>query len=143
MKRQLLALAILGFSIFPFATACSFHSQTLPAKSGVDGYQALTSKAAKQILDENPGAVLVDVRTQEEYEESHIEGALLIPNETIQNERPEQLPDLDAQILLYCRSGVRAGQAAGKLVQMGYTNVSNMGGIIDWPYETVSGHSGH
>ncbi len=82
--------------------------------------------------------IIVDVRTPEEYAQEHIEGAINIPNEEITDKEPEQLPDKDARILVYCRSGVRSKQAADKLVVMGYGNVYDMGGINDWPYETVT-----
>ncbi len=82
---------------------------------------------------------MVDVRTEKEYAAGHIEGAILIPNETITDKRPEQLPDLDAEILIYCRSGRRSAEAAKKLIAMGYTRVYDFGGIIDWPYGIVTG----
>lgn len=102
-------------------------------------YQKITAEEAKERMLENPDALIVDVRTSEEYEESHIEGALLIPNENIESEKPESLPDEEAEILVYCRSGNRSAQAAEKLVAMGYTNVKDFGGIRDWPYDTVTG----
>jgi rhodanese-related sulfurtransferase len=89
-------------------------------------------------MEENKSVIVVDVRTESEYKEGHIEGAILIPNETIIDTPPEELPDFDSEILVYCRSGNRSQQAAEKLVKMGYTNVSDFGGIIDWPYETVT-----
>ena len=76
--------------------------------------------------------ILVDVRTQEEYDTGHIPGAILIPNETIGAEEPAELPDKDALILIYCRSGNRSKQASEKLVQMGYANIVEIGGIIDY-----------
>ena len=79
--------------------------------------------------------IILDVRTQDEYEESHIPGAILIPNETIGTEMPEQLPDADQEILVYCRSGNRSKQASQALVDLGYTNVVEFGGINSWPYE--------
>ncbi|MDD3315169.1 MAG: rhodanese-like domain-containing protein, partial [Syntrophaceticus sp.] len=79
--------------------------------------------------------ILVDVRTQEEYDEKHIDGAILIPNETITDTEPEQLSDKDAEILVYCKSGNRSNQAAEKLADMGFSNVYNiLGGISEWPY---------
>ncbi|MDD4851098.1 MAG: rhodanese-like domain-containing protein [Gemmiger sp.] len=83
--------------------------------------------------------ILVDVRREDEYTESHIPGAILIPNEEISTEMPAALPDKDAEIILYCRSGNRSAQAAKKLADMGYTNLYDLGGIQDWPYDTVSG----
>ena len=100
-------------------------------------YQKMTTEEAKQRMDSGDPVIIVDVRTQEEYDESHIANAILIPNETISSEPPADLPDLDAQILLYCRSGNRSAQAARKLIDLGYTNVIDFGGIKDWPYEVV------
>ena len=81
----------------------------------------------------------MDVRTADEYAEAHIPGAILIPNESIANEEPKLLPDKDARIMVYCRSGNRSAQAAEKLIKMGYTNVYDFGGIKNWTYETESG----
>lgn len=102
-------------------------------------YHALSVQEAKALMDSGDTITIVDVRTQEEYETGHIPGALLIPNETISDQQPELLPDQSAVILVYCRSGNRSRQASGKLAAMGYTGVYDFGGIIDWPYETISG----
>ena len=89
-------------------------------------------------MDSGDAIIILDVRTQEEFNAGHIAGAILIPNETILDEQPALLPDLDAEILVYCRSGNRSAQSANKLLAMGYTNVYDFGGIIDWPYEVVT-----
>ena len=88
-----------------------------------------------------PGAVLLDVRTPEEYREGHIPGAINIPNETIGTEDIPELPDKEQLILVYCRSGNRSKQASEKLVKLGYTNIVEFGGINDWTGETVSGEA--
>ena len=85
------------------------------------------------------GYLILDVRTPEEYAERHIPGAVNLPNETIGTEVPPQLPDKEQLLLVYCRSGNRSKQAAGKLAALGYTNVVEFGGINDWPGETVAG----
>ncbi|WP_418667252.1 rhodanese-like domain-containing protein [Allofournierella sp.] len=100
-------------------------------------YHRITAEEAKQRMDEG-GVTVVDVRTEEEYREGHIPGAVLVPNETIGSEPPEALPDLDAVLLVHCRTGVRSKQAANKLVEMGYTQVYDFGGIRDWPYDIVT-----
>ena len=102
------------------------------------GYETISAEDAKNRMEESTTAIVVDVRTESEYKEGHIEGAILIPNETIIDTPPEELPDFDSEILIYCRSGNRSQQAAEKLVKIGYTNVSDFGGIIDWPYDTVT-----
>jgi len=101
-------------------------------------YKKITAEEAKNMIGNNEETIIVDVRTPEEYSDGHIAGAILIPNETIIDTPPEQLPDKNAEILIYCRSGNRSKQAAEKLIGMGYTNIYDFGGIIDWPYEIVS-----
>ena len=90
------------------------------------------------MMDGSEDIIVVDVRTQEEYDEGHIPNSVLIPNETITQTPPEQLPDKDATILIYCRSGNRSRQAAEKLLAMGYTNIYDFGGIRDWPYDVIT-----
>ena len=82
--------------------------------------------------------VIVDVRRQDEYDSGHIPGAILIPNESLGTEKPEKLPDFDQVILIYCRSGNRSKAASQKLADMGYTNIYEFGGIIDWNGEIVT-----
>ena len=89
-------------------------------------------------MDSTDPVLVVDVRTPSEFAGGHIEGAISLPNETITTaQQPEALPDKDAVILVYCRSGNRSAQAARKLVSLGYVNVYDFGGILDWPYEIV------
>ena len=102
-----------------------------------NSYEQITPAEAKAIMDEKDGYVILDVRTQEEFDESHIEGAILIPNYEITDKAESVLKDKDQLILVYCRSGRRSKLAAEALVELGYTNVKEFGGIIDWPYETV------
>lgn len=112
-----------------------------PATAGEQNEQAyhkITAEQAKEMMDEG-GVTVVDVRTQAEHDAEHIPGAVLVPNETIHDEPPEALPELDAVLLVHCRSGVRSKQASDKLVEMGYTQVYDFGGIRDWPYDTVTG----
>ena len=116
--------------VTPVATQ---EAQATPAQ-----YQKITAEQAKARMDSGDEIVILDVRTQDEFNAGHIAGAILIPNETILDEQPALLPDLDAEILVYCRSGNRSAQAAKKLIAMGYTNVYDFGGIIDWPYEVVT-----
>jgi len=101
-------------------------------------YRKISPQLAKEMMDSGDPLVIVDVRTEAEYAQGHIAGAILIPNETIgTTQKPEQLPELDDVILVYCRSGNRSAQAARKLAALGYVNVYDFGGIVDWPYETV------
>lgn len=102
-----------------------------------NSYEQITPAEAKAIMDEKDGYVILDVRTQEEFDEAHIEGAILIPDYEITDKTESILKDKDQLILVYCRSGRRSKLAASDLVTLGYTNVKEFGGIIDWPYETV------
>ena len=100
-------------------------------------YHKISAEEAKKMMDKG-GVTIVDVRRQDEYDQGHIKDAILVPNETISDTQPEALPDKDAVLLIYCRSGRRSSEAANKLVAQGYTQVYDFGGIIDWPYETVT-----
>lgn len=97
-------------------------------------YKKISAKEAKAIMDSQEEHIIVDVRTQAEYDSGHIDGAILVPLDQIEQLAPKMLPDYDKQILLYCRSGNRSAVAARILIDMGYTNVKDFGGIIDWPY---------
>lgn len=101
-------------------------------------FKTITTEEGKKMIDEEEVKV-VDVRTKEEYESGHIPGAILIPNETISENLPQELPDLKEKIVVYCRSGRRSDEAAKKLADLGYENIFDMGGLNDWPYEVVSG----
>ena len=99
-------------------------------------YVNITAEEAKQIMDSEEGYIILDVRTQEEYDQGHIPGATQISHEEIAEKAEEVLPDKNQLILVYCRSGRRSKIAAEALVELGYTNIKEFGGIIDWPYET-------
>ena len=98
-------------------------------------YEQITQEEAKQIMDTTNGYILLDTRTQEKYDQSHIPGALLIPHTEIADRAAAELPDKDQVILVYCRSGNRSKQASEILAELGYTNVKEFGGINTWPYE--------
>ena len=98
-------------------------------------YVNITAEEAKQIMDIEEGYIILDVRTQEEYDQGHIPGAIVIAHEVIAEKAEDVLTDKDQLILVYCRSGRRSKIAADALVEMGYTNIKEFGGIIDWPYE--------
>ena len=98
-------------------------------------YVNITAAEAKEIMGSQEGYVILDTRTQEEYDEGHIPGAILIPYDEILEEAEGVLTDKDQLILVYCRSGRRSKLATEDLVKLGYTNIKEFGGIIDWPYE--------
>ena len=99
-------------------------------------YLNITAEEAKQIMDSEEGYIILDVRTQEEYDQGHIPGAIVISHEEIAEKAEKVLTDKDQLILVYCRSGRRSKIAAEALVELGYTNIREFGGISDWPYET-------
>ena len=105
--------------------------------SNEGSYTQIDQETAREMMAKDDGHVIVDVRRQDEYDAGHIPGAILIPNESIGCDSPEALPDYDQVILIYCRTGNRSKEAAQKLAEMGYTNVYEFGGIVDWTGEIV------
>ena len=102
-------------------------------------YRQITQEEAAKIMAEGEDFILLDVRTLAEFAQAHIPGAICVPNETIGDEDIPELPKKDQLILVYCRSGNRSKQAAGKLAKLGYTKVLEFGGINTWTGQTVSG----
>lgn len=102
-------------------------------------YRQIGMDEAVAMMAEESGYIILDVRTPEEFAEKHIPNAINVPNETIGTDEISALPDKDQLIMVYCRSGRRSKEAAEKLVKLGYTNIVEFGGIIDWKGETVSG----
>lgn len=100
-----------------------------------NSYEQITQEDAKKLMDTETDYIILDVRTKEEYEESHIVGAVCVPNETISDTEPVELKDKEQLILVYCRSGNRSKQASEKLVSLGYSNIKEFGGISTWEYE--------
>ena len=100
-------------------------------------YEQISGAEAKALMDSESGYIIIDARTQSEYDEGHIPGAILIPEYEIADCAENELPDKNQLILVYCRSGRRSKIAAEELVKLGYTNVKEFGGIIDWEYEIV------
>ena len=98
-------------------------------------YVNITAEEAKRIMDTEEGYIILDVREQDEYDAGHIPGAILIPYTQIAEKANEMLPDKEQLILVYCRSGRRSKIAAEALAELGYTNIKEFGGILDWPYE--------
>ena len=100
-------------------------------------YDQISGAEAKALMDSESGYIIIDARTQEEYDQGHIPGAILIPEYEIEGRAEKELPDKNQLILVYCRSGGRSKIAAEELGKLGYTNVKEFGGIIDWEYEIV------
>lgn len=134
-KSFLLLLA----AVLLLMSGCSSGSgQVMDGDGMVNSYTQISQEQAKEMMARDDGHIIVDVRRQDEYDAGHIPGAILIPNESIDTEKPEELSDLNQVILIYCRSGNRSKQAAQKLFDMGYTNIYEFGGIIDWTGEIVT-----
>ncbi len=132
MKKSITVILILILTII--LAGCAGNT----GENMKNTYEQISAKEAKEIIDNQSGYIILDVRTREEYDQGHIPNAILLPNETIGTEEINMLPDKDQMILVYCRSGNRSKQAASKLVNLGYTNVYEFGGIIDWPYDIVT-----
>lgn len=103
-------------------------------------YRQISMSEAITMMEKEKDYIILDVRKPDEFAEKHIPGAINIPNEIIGTEEIKELPNKKQLILVYCRSGNRSKQASEKLVKLGYTNIVEFGGIIDWPGETVSGN---
>ncbi|MCR5738948.1 MAG: rhodanese-like domain-containing protein [Lachnospiraceae bacterium] len=134
-KLKMWIVALAALLILLFIGGCSLRGQVLDGDGMVNSYKQISQEEAAQMMEEDDAHVIVDVRTQEEYEEGHIPGAICIPNEEITDTKPEPLPDVDQVILIYCRSGRRSKEAAEKLFNMGYNHIYEFGGIIDWTGE--------
>ena len=126
-KRFLIAL--LTFTLPLGCVGCS--------DGGSVSYDQISGAEAKALMDSESGYIIIDARTQEEYDQGHILSAILIPEYEIADRAEKELPDKNQLILVYCRSGRRSKIAAEELVKLGYTNVKEFGGIIDWEYEIV------
>ena len=138
MKKHAITAILLFFIIC--LTGCSGNVNTTSVTTKLEQtnqYKQISQDEAKEMMSRDDGHIIVDVRRQDEYDAGHIPGAILIPNESIENTRPKELPDLDQIILVYCRSGRRSKEASEKLSKMGYTHIYEFGGIITWTGETV------
>ena len=130
---------IAGIAALLLLTGCGSRTDQGGADQPEAVYRQVSQADAAALMESETDYILLDVRTRQEYEQAHIPGAICIPNETIGSGEIPELPNKDQLILVYCRSGNRSKQAAGKLVKLGYTNIVEFGGITDWTGETVSG----
>lgn len=110
----------------------------LGACKDTGGYETISAAKAKELMDAASSYVLLDVRTEAEFAERHIPGALLLAHTDIKSRAKDVLPDKNVPVFIYCRSGRRSAIAAKELVGMGYTRVYDFGGIKSWPYDVVS-----
>ena len=116
-------------------TGCSGTSN-----SQTNTYRQITMDEAVTMMAQETGYIILDVRRPDEYAAGHIPNAINVPNESIGTSDIPELPDKDQLIMVYCRSGRRSKEASEKLVKLGYTNIVEFGGILDWKGETVTGH---
>ena len=145
MKKILCIILILMCIVL---TACG-NAKSIGIIGGADGptsiiiddkggnamYETITAEDAKKIMDSGEEIIILDVREQDEYDEGHIAGSILIPYTEIENKAEEMLTDKEKQVLVYCRSGRRSKIAAESLAKLGYTNIKEFGGIMDWQYD--------
>ena len=144
MKRLSLILALV-LSCALLLSACGNgtcpmerrNAQKMEKQETSKAYHKITAEEAKEMMDQGD-VTIVDVRTEEEYAEKHIPGAVLVPNESIGEDARAELPDKNAVLLLHCRTGIRSKEASDKLVSLGYKHIYDFGGIEDWPYDTES-----
>ena len=122
----------------PFLLLLLFLAGCTASNEQENSYRQISMDEAVTMMEEESGYIILDVRTPEEFRERHIPNAINIPNETIGSEDIQELPDRDQLILVYCRSGNRSKQASGKLAELGYTNIVEIGGINDWTGDTIS-----
>ena len=133
MKRKNFAAWALLLFLMVSLAGCGNREED--AKN-TDSYQQITAEEAKSMMEEQPDAVILDVREQDEYDAGHIPGAVLLPVDTINEETAASvIPEKDTVVLVYCRSGNRSKTASKALVDLGYTQIYEFGGIKDWPYE--------
>ena len=133
MKRKNFAAWALLLFLIVSLTGCGSREE---GAENTASYQQITAEEAKSMMEEQPDAVILDVREQDEYDAGHIPGAVLLPVGTINEETAASaIPEKDTVVLVYCRSGNRSKTASQALADLGYTRIYEFGGIKDWPYE--------
>ena len=136
--RKILLITFIVMMIFTGCTAEKEVQETDISSTAEElGYEQISQEETQRIMDTEDNIIILDVRTQQEFDEGHIPNAICIPNETITDDDIAQLPDKQQTILVYCRSGRRSKEASKKLSLLGYTNIKEFGGIIDWIGEVV------
>ncbi len=127
--KGLIIMLLISLSLFSL-TACQNGGNNTT-------YEQISPQQAKEIMDTQQDYIIIDARTEEEFAEGHIKNAILIPEYEIKDRAEKELPNKEQLILVYCRSGRRSKIASEELANLGYTNVKEFGGIIDWPYDIV------
>lgn len=111
------------FNLFASYTAC----------------KRISPREAKNHLDTDKNALLIDVRTSEEFHSARIPNSISVPLNNLKSKIEKVAPNKDTELIIYCQSGARAATACNELVKMGYNNINNLGGIMSWPFDTVRG----
>ena len=141
--KGLILMLTISLSLFGFCACGDKNAEEGTMENSAENtavaitYEQISQDEAKRIVDTEEGFVIIDARTEEEFREGHIEGAILIPEYEIAGRAEREIPEKDTLILVYCRSGRRSKITSDALVQLGYTNVKEFGGIIDWQFEIV------
>ena len=121
--------------LLPFILSIMLLSSCSAPGGSANSYRQISMDEAVEMMKKESGYIILDVRRPDEYDEGHIPGAINVPNEEIGTAEIPELPDKAQLILVYCRSGRRSKEASEKLVKLGYTNVVEFGGILDWKGE--------
>ena len=133
-KRKKIIPAIIAIVSMLVLAGCSAQ---MTSQNNQAAYERISAEAAKNLMDTEDKYIIIDARTQSEYDEGHIQGAILIPDNEIKERAEAEIMNKNQLILVYCRSGRRSKIASEILADLGYTNVKDFGGIIDWDYEIV------
>lgn len=136
--KQKIKIMILPILVILLLSGCGRkqeEQENQDMKHTDNSYEHITQEEAKSIMDTDSDAIILDVRTQKEYDAGHIKNAILIPNNQISDDAEQKLPDKEQTILVYCRSGNRSREAAEALAELGYTDIREFGGIMTWPYD--------
>lgn len=136
--KQKIKIMILPILVILLLSGCGrkqAEQENQDMKHTDNSYEHITQEEARNIMDTDSDAIILDVRTQKEYDAGHIKNAILIPNNQISDDAEQKLPDKEQTILVYCRSGNRSRQAAEALAELGYTDIREFGGIMTWPYD--------
>ena len=123
-------------------TACSSGGQVMDGEDMVRSYTQISQEEARQLMEQDGTQIIVDVRTQEEYEKKHVLGAICVPIEDIRADKLDKLPDKNKTLMLYCWTGRRSEDASALLVKQGYKKVYDFGGLVDWTGEVEGAEVG-
>ena len=139
LRNKIISILLIGLYLMGLSGCNQEMTIPSPAESQVQEmkYEQISQSEAKQLMDTEEDYIILDVRTEEEFVEGHIDGAILIPDYEIAEKAESVLKDKDKLILVYCRSGRRSKLAAEELANLGYSNVKEFGGIIDWKHGNI------